>query len=172
MYGWLLGALALSIVSISSVVVFKWRNVYPERRSDSIALALLLAVSTYFAQIVIASALTILLAAAIHDAFFIKIRPTVICVVFASVLLISVAVGRPLLAYGFNRILKMTDSGWKTITSRWSVFYLFLALANEVVWRSQSLEIWRSFLPAAFILGSFVFSFSQIPLILRSEALR
>jgi intracellular septation protein len=80
-----------------------------------------------------------------QDETFIKLKPTIIYVLFGGVLLAGLAFGKSLLGLVFDQVLHLTDEGWRKLTLRWGVFFLTLAVLNEIVWRTQSTDFWVSF---------------------------
>jgi len=103
----------------------------------------------------------------LHDDTFIKIKPTLVNLLFASVLLGGVVIGRPVLKYLLDDALQMTDVGWRKLSLRWGIFFLFLAALNEIVWRHTSTDFWVNFKVFGMFGLSMLFTFSQIPLIKR-----
>ena len=65
----------------------------------------------------------------------------------------------------FKGSLKMEDMGWNKLTYRWAVFFLFLAVLNEAIWRTQGEEIWVNFKVWGILPLTFIFTAFQIPLI-------
>ena len=81
----------------------------------------------------------------LHDPSFIKMKPTIINLIFAAVLLGGLATGRPLLKVLLGEAIKLTDEGWRILTVRWAIFFLGLAGLNELIWRNLSEATWASF---------------------------
>jgi intracellular septation protein len=81
--------------------------------------------------VVVFGSLTLIL----HDDTFIKMKPTVVNALFAITLLGGLAFGQSLLRYVFGDVYKLKPEGWTVLTLRWGLFFLFLAVLNEVVWR-------------------------------------
>ena len=52
---------------------------------------------------------------------------------------------KPLLKILLGAALKLEDEGWKILTYRWIGFFIALAILNEIVWRTQSTDIWVNF---------------------------
>jgi intracellular septation protein len=98
---------------------------------------------------------------------FIKIKPTIIYVLFGATLLGGLLFGRPLLGYVFDAVFRLDDEGWRKLTLRWGIFFLALAVLNEVIWRNFSTDFWVSFKAFGFIPLTIVFTFLQMPLIQR-----
>jgi intracellular septation protein len=99
---------------------------------------------------------------------FIKLTPTIIYVLFAVVLLGGLAFGKSLLGYVFDAVFKLTDEGWRKLTLRWGLFFVVLAVLNEIVWRSVSTDTWVTFKVFGFLPLTFLFALAQMPLINRS----
>ena len=72
---------------------------------------------------------------------FIKLKPTIINLVFASILLIGLKFDKIFLKIAFQAF-KMNDKTWKKLTLRWSYFFIFLAILNEIVWRNFTSDQW------------------------------
>ncbi|MEM7652526.1 MAG: septation protein IspZ, partial [Pseudomonadota bacterium] len=96
-----------------------------------------------------------------------KLKPTIVNCLFAAILLGGLALGRPLLRPLLGQMLPMTDEGWKKLTLRWGLFFIVLAIINEVVWRNFSTDFWVSFKLFGIMPLTLVFSFAQMPLIRR-----
>lgn len=103
----------------------------------------------------------------LHDETFIKMKPTIVNTLFGAVLLGGLAFGKPLLGYVFDSVFRLTDEGWRKLTLRWGLFFLLLALLNEVVWRLASTDMWVSFKVFGIMPITLVFTLFQLPLINR-----
>jgi intracellular septation protein len=103
----------------------------------------------------------------LQDATFIKIKPTIIYVLFGAVLLGGLAFGKSLMGYVFDAVFHLTDEGWRKLTVRWGLFFFALAVVNEIVWRTMSTDAWVAFKAFGFLPLTFVFALSQMPLINR-----
>ena len=80
----------------------------------------------------------------LQDPDFIKLKPTIINIVFASILLIGLKFNKIFLKIAFQAF-KMDDETWKKLTLRWSFFFIFLAALNEIVWRNFNSDQWIFF---------------------------
>jgi intracellular septation protein len=107
-----------------------------------------------------------------HDALFIKIKPTVVNLLFSAILFGGLAYGQSLLKYVFGEAFSLTDQGWRVLTIRWALFFLFLAALNEVVWRNFSEDFWVSFKLWGLMPLTMVFAVSQVGLLQRYEKSR
>jgi intracellular septation protein len=101
----------------------------------------------------------------LQDEQFIKLKPTIIYVLFGSVLLGGLAFGKPLLGMVFDSVFNLTEEGWRKLTVRWALFFFALAVLNEVVWRTQSDSFWALFKLAGVLPLTFVFAALQYPLL-------
>jgi intracellular septation protein len=106
----------------------------------------------------------------LQDELFIKMKPTIVNSLFGLVLLVGLWFGRSLLGYVFGEAFKLDAEGWRILTLRWGLFFLFLALANEVVWRSFSTDFWVAFKVWGIMPITFIFTLAQMPLIMRHAA--
>ena len=106
----------------------------------------------------------------LHDPRFIKIKPTIINLLFGGVLLFGLMTGRPLLKLLLGEAFKLTEEGWRKLSLRWALFFLGLAGLNEVVWRTFSETVWVNFKVFGILGLSMVFAMAQIRLIKRYEA--
>ena len=106
----------------------------------------------------------------LQDDVFIKMKPTIVNTLFGAVLLGGLAFGKSLLGYVFDSAFKLDAEGWRKLTFRWGLFFLFLALANEIVWRNFSTDAWVAFKVWGIMPITLVFTLSQMPLIMRHSA--
>lgn len=103
------------------------------------------------------------------DAHFIKMKPTIINLLFAGVLLGGLLTGRPLLKLMFGEAFNLTEEGWRKLTLRWMVFFVVMAVVNEILWRNFSEATWVNFKVFGILPLTLVFAMSQIGLIKRYE---
>jgi intracellular septation protein len=103
----------------------------------------------------------------LQDDIFIKMKPTIVNMLFGGVLLGGLFFGRSLLGYVFDSAFHLDAEGWRKLTLRWGLFFLFLALVNEIVWRSFSTDTWVAFKVWGIMPITLLFTFSQMPLIMR-----
>jgi intracellular septation protein len=103
------------------------------------------------------------------DAHFIKMKPTIINLLFAGVLLAGLLTGRPLMKLLFGEAFNLTEEGWRKLTVRWMLFFLAMAVLNEIVWRNFSEATWVNFKVFGILPLTLVFAMSQIGLIKRYE---
>ncbi|MBC7168455.1 inner membrane-spanning protein YciB [Phenylobacterium sp.] len=102
-----------------------------------------------------------------QDETFVKIKPTIMNAIFGGVLLGALAFGKSPLKMMIGSALAMPDEAWRKLTINYGLYFLAIAALNEVVWRTQSNEVWVLFrMPGLMILG-LVFSFAQVPLMMK-----
>lgn len=100
---------------------------------------------------------------------FIKIKPTFVNLLFAGTLFVGLLMRRNLLGLLMGGVLHLTERGWRLLTLRWACFFVFLAVLNEVVWRSFSTDTWVSFKLFGILPLSLAFALAQVPLIQRYQ---
>ena len=103
----------------------------------------------------------------LQDDVFIKMKPTIVNTLFGGVLLGGLFFRKSLLGYVFDSAFRLDAEGWRKLTFRWGLFFLFLALVNEVVWRNFSTDAWVTFKVWGIMPITLLFTFSQMPLIMR-----
>ena len=92
-------------------------------------------------------------------------KPTIINILFAAVLFFGrYFTQKPLLKKIFQNAFELEDEGWKKLNYRWIGFFLFIAILNEIVWRTQSEAFWVNFKVWGLLPISFLFAVSQVPL--------
>ena len=97
---------------------------------------------------------------------FFYMKPTIINILFAAVLFFGrYFTQKPLLKKFFQNAFELEDEGWKKLNHRWIGFFLFIAILNEIVWRTQSEVFWVNFKVWGLLPISFLFAASQVPLI-------
>lgn len=106
----------------------------------------------------------------LHDDSFIKIKPTLIYLLFGVVLAGGLIMKKPLLSVVFDSVFHLTDEGWRILTIRWSAFFFVMAILNEIVWRTQTTDFWVSFKLFGFVPLTFVFALAQLPLMKKHDA--
>jgi len=102
-----------------------------------------------------------------QDAFYKKVQPTIVNMLFASVLLGGLLFGKSVLRMVMDTAFDLDDEGWAKLTWRWGVFFIFLAGVNEFVWRSFSEEFWVSFKLWGMSGLTMLFVISQAPVMMK-----
>lgn len=102
---------------------------------------------------------------ALDNEMFIKLKPTIVNLLFAAILTGGLIFRLPLLQKLFGPVFNLTERGWRLLTIRWATFFIVLAVLNEVVWRTQSTETWIQFKLFGIMPLTLVFSLTLVPLI-------
>jgi len=105
----------------------------------------------------------------LQDDHFIKIKPTIVNSLFAGALFIGLFYGQSFLRIVFGEVFRLTEEGWRKLTLRWACFFVFLAVLNEIVWRSFSTDVWVSFKVFGIMPLTMAFAVAQIGLLRRYE---
>jgi intracellular septation protein len=105
----------------------------------------------------------------LHDETFIKVKPTIIYSLFAGVLGGGLLFGRSFIAIMFDQMFNLTPQGWRSLTMRWALFFLALAVLNEIVWRTQTTDFWVNFKVFGVTPLTMLFALTQMSLIKRYQ---
>jgi intracellular septation protein len=103
----------------------------------------------------------------LDDPRFIKMKPTVVNLLFAGALGVGMLIGKPFLKVVLGEAFRMTEEGWRKLTIRWIFFFIAMAVLNEIVWRTMSEGTWVSFKVFGLIPLSIAFTIAQMPLMAR-----
>lgn len=144
---------AFMVATLIALVVSKWRlgHISPMVLLSS-ALILGFGALTVFFQ----------------DKFWIQIKPTAVYLIFAAVLFAGLLKGKAMLRYLLQAAFEgLSDEGWLKLSRNWAVFFLFLAALNEVLRQVLSFGGWLQAKLWLFTGLSFLFTFSQLPLVMR-----
>lgn len=101
----------------------------------------------------------------LHDDVFIKVKVTLVNALFGAILIGGLLTGRIFLTYVLGETLKLDQAGWRKLTLRWGLFFFAIAIANELIWRSLSTDMWVRFKVFGILPLTIVFALAQAPLI-------
>jgi intracellular septation protein len=101
----------------------------------------------------------------LHDATFIKMKLTIIYMMFAVALGGGLMFGRSLIKIALEETIQLQEEGWRKLTLRWALFFLAVAVLNEVVWRNASEAWWVNFKTFGVIPLTFLFMMAQMGLL-------
>jgi intracellular septation protein len=147
------GTIAFMAATIIALIVSRWRlgHISPMLWLSTV---LILGFGT----------LTVLLG----DPFWVQIKPTAIYLLFAGILFAGLARGRPMLRYLLQSAFDgLDETGWLKLSRNWAIFFIFLAALNEVLRHVLSFDGWLQAKLWGFTTLSMIFTFSQIPMVLR-----
>lgn len=102
-----------------------------------------------------------------HDPRFVKMKTTFVDLALGSALLIGLVMGKSPIKLIMSDTLKLSEEGWKRLTLRFGLFFIALAIANEVVWRTQPDATWVLFRMPGLLIISFAFAATQVPMMLK-----
>jgi intracellular septation protein len=105
----------------------------------------------------------------LHDEHFIKLKPTIVNALFGGALLGGLLFDHALLKHVFGEVFRLTDEGWRKLTVRWALFFVALAILNEIVWRTFSTDFWVAFKVFGIMPLTIVFALAQIGFLKRYE---
>jgi intracellular septation protein len=105
----------------------------------------------------------------LHDATFIKVKPTIIYALFGAILLGGLFFNKPLLGMVLDSMFQLTEEGWRKLTLRWALFFFVLAVLNEIVWRNTSTNMWVDFKVFGVVPLTLIFGALQVPLLKKYE---
>jgi len=100
----------------------------------------------------------------LNDPRFLKVKPTIVYLLFAAILGFGLLRGRSYLQLVMGKNLKMTDAGWLILTKRFALVFVGMAVANEVVWRSFSDSTWAAYKVFGTLVIMFAFIMTQAKL--------
>jgi len=104
---------------------------------------------------------------------FLYMKPTIVNILFAAILIIGNYFNKPLLKYLMGSAIKLEDKGWYELSKRWIMFFIFMAITNEIIWRNFSMaydnkptdDIWVNFKVFGIVIITFIFTISLFPII-------
>jgi len=105
----------------------------------------------------------------LNDKIFIKMKPTIIYALFAAVLWGGLLFNRPLVKFVFGPAMTLSDASWRTLSLRFGVFFLAMAILNELIWRNFSEGFWVGYHVFGAIALTVLFCASQVPFLLKRQ---
>ena len=104
------------------------------------------------------------------NTMFIKMKPTIINLLFAAILLGGVLLKKAPLKYVLGHAANMPDSAWQHFSARFGVFFALLAVANEIVWRNFAEHTWVQFKVFGILPLTIIFLLTQMPFLHKHNA--
>jgi intracellular septation protein len=143
---------AFMVVTLIALAVAKWRyHKLPVMPLVSGAVVLVFGTLTLY----------------LRDETFIKLKPTIVYVIFAVLLGAGLPLRKPVLELLLGPVFNLTEQGWRKLTLRWALFFVAMAVVNELVWRNFSTDTWVTFKAFGFLPITFAFALAQMPLMQR-----
>lgn len=105
----------------------------------------------------------------LQDELFIKIKPTVMNLGFATVLAAGLLTKRNPLKILLGAALELTDAGWRLLSVRWMAYFLAMAVVNEIAWRTLSTDAWVSVKVFGYLPAALLFTMAQVPALMRYQ---
>ncbi|MGB7405371.1 MAG: septation protein A [Pacificimonas sp.] len=151
---WATGAFMIALALAMAYTIYKVRKVTPMQIVTAVIVGVFGGLTIY-----------------LRDETFIQVKPTAVYLLFAGVLFTGLFTGRPLLKLvlesGFP---DMTDAGWRVMTRNWALFFLALAILNEIVRAQFTFDQWVQFKVWGITIISIVFALTQAPLMMKHSS--
>ena len=100
-----------------------------------------------------------------NDSTFIKLKPTIVYLLFSTLLFLVLILNKNFLKIYLSNLIKLNDTGWNILSKRWGIFFLLMAILNEIIWRNFSTDFWVSFKVFGFLPITIIFTILQKDLI-------
>ena len=105
-----------------------------------------------------------------NNPIFLYMKPTIVNSIFAGTLIISkIFFNKNFLKFFLQSAFQLNEIGWNKLNFRWAYFFIFLAILNEIVWRTQPEATWVNFKVWGMLPITFIFTGLQLPLINRHK---
>ena len=95
------------------------------------------------------------------DPTFIKLKPTIVYILFSTFLFLGLAIKKNFLKIYLSNLIKLNNVGWNVLTKRWGIFFIIMAVLNEIIWRNFSTDFWISFKVFGFLPLTIIFAILQ-----------
>jgi intracellular septation protein len=156
LYGIMVGTAALMVATVIVIIITLWveRKIPPMPTVTCILVMVFGGLTLYF-----------------DNEIFIKIKPTIVNLLFATALGIGLILKRNFLKLLLSRVMQLTDDGWRVMSKLWIIMFITLAIINEVLWRSVDTDTWVTFKAFGIPLIVLIFSLFMSP-VLRKHQLK
>ena len=105
----------------------------------------------------------------LQDETFIKLKPTIVNLIFASIMFGGLLFNKLIWKLLFSHVFQLDDLGWRKLQILWGCYFVILAILNEFVWRNYSTDTWVNFKVFGIMPLTFVFSLALLPLLTRHQ---
>jgi len=106
-----------------------------------------------------------------HDVRIVKMKTTLIDAALGLAMLGGLAIGKSPIKILTGDTLTLSEASWRKLTLRFGLFFLLMAAANEIIWRTQPDAIWVMFRFPGLLVLSLLFSATQIPVMMKDGKL-
>ncbi|GLK43095.1 MULTISPECIES: inner membrane-spanning protein YciB [Novosphingobium] len=147
------GTIAFMVATVAALIVSKWRlgHVSPMLWLTTVLILGFGALTVVF-----------------RNAIFIQLKPTAVYLMFSAVLFFGLWRGKAMLKYLLQAAFEgLDDAGWMILSRNWAWFFLVLAVLNTVLVYTVSFDTWLQAKLWGFTVLSFLFTFSQLPMVLK-----
>ena len=141
--------LATKVFVVTTIIVLVVNYLYFKRISTPLLITSFL--------ILIFGGLTIFF----KDPTFIKLKPTIVYILFSTFLFLGLALKKNFLKIYLSNLIKLNNVGWNVLTKRWGIFFIIMAVLNEIIWRNLSTDFWFSFKVFGFLPLTIIFAILQ-----------
>jgi len=101
-----------------------------------------------------------------NNPVFLYMKPTIVNIIFAITLIVGKTFfNKNFLEFFFKTAFQLDELGWDKLNNRWAYFFIFLAILNEIVWRTQPEATWVNFKVWGILPLTFIFTALQLPMI-------
>jgi intracellular septation protein len=101
-----------------------------------------------------------------NNPVFLYMKPTIVNIIFAITLIVGKTFfNKNFLEFFFKTAFQLDELGWNKLNIRWAYFFIFLAILNELVWRTQPEATWVNFKVWGILPLTFIFTALQLPMI-------
>lgn len=158
-------------------IIFKFSDIFVATYyllvSSLICLAIIYYIHKKISGILVISTIILICTSTITllsgDPSFIKMKPTILNLVFAIILFSGLIKKKGFIKYMLGQSIKMSDEYWQILSFRFALFFIFLAVLNEIIWRNFSENFWVNFKLFGLIPVVFLFILTQMPFILKHQ---
>jgi len=103
------------------------------------------------------------------NAMFIKIKPTILYIIFGTSFFVSAIKNKPFMKYLLSGTIHLEGKSWNILSYRFAFFFLLMAITNEIVWRNFEEIAWVKFKVFGAIPITLLFILIQVPFIIKNK---
>ncbi len=103
----------------------------------------------------------------LHDETFVKMKLTILNSIFAAILMFGLLTGRLYIKVIMELAFHLPDTAWRVLTRNYAIFFIAMAVVNEVIWRTQSTDFWVNFKTFGYTAVNFIFILAHMPMLMK-----